>query len=304
MNIKLYIYLIIFITQCQAKQMEYNKLTEFEEFVIINKGTEQAFTGKYNDHKEKGIYTCKQCGTKLFKSEHKFNSKCGWPSFDDEIEGTVKRVPDKDGRRTEIVCANCSGHLGHVFKGEEYTDKNLRHCVNSVSINFTPSIDKKKIDTAVFASGCFWGTEFYLKKLKGVISTSVGYIGGFKQNPTYKEVCSGTTGHAEAVEVIFDSKIVSYEEIAKLFFETHDPTQLNRQGPDIGEQYRSEIFYFNETQKKIAENLINILKKKGYNVVTKLSKASKFWIGEDYHQDYYDGRGKPYCHVYKKKFGI
>lgn len=158
-------------------------------------------------------------------------------------------------------------------------------------------------ETAVFASGCFWGTEYMFVKESGVISTRVGYTGGFVQNPTYQQVCSGNTGHAEALEVVFDPTKVSYEKLARLFFETHDPTQVNGQGPDIGEQYRSVIFYTDDAQKAVAEKLIAELEGKGLKVATQVVKASEFWPAEDYHQQYYTKNGKkPYCHSYRKLF--
>jgi len=286
-------------------EMKYNQLTPEEEYVILKKGTERPWTGKYLDNKDEGIYTCKRCDAPLYRSSDKFESHCGWPSFDDEINGAVKRIPDPDGMRTEIICANCGAHLGHVFEGEEFTEKNTRHCVNSISMNFIPADQMNEIKTekAIFAGGCFWGVEYYMQKKEGVISVVSGYIGGHKDQPTYQEVCTGTTGHAEAVEITFDPAKVSYEDLAKLFFEIHDPTQVNRQGPDVGVQYRSEIFYLDEEQKEIIENLISILKSKGYKVATKVTKATTFWPAEDYHQDYYDHKGTlPYCHGYSKKF--
>jgi methionine-R-sulfoxide reductase/methionine-S-sulfoxide reductase len=283
--------------------MIYNKLTPEEENVIINKGTERPYTGEYYQNKEKGTYICKRCDAPLYNSGDKFDSECGWPSFDDEIPGAVRRQLDADGMRTEILCANCGAHLGHVFEGEGLTAKNTRHCVNSISMKFIPSGKEAKTDTAVFAGGCFWGMEYFFKKAEGVKSTSVGYTGGHKDNPTYKEVCEGTTGHIEATEVVFDPSKISFEEVAKLFFELHDPTQVDRQGPDIGEQYRSVVFFRNDEQKKTAEKLIGILKDKGLNVATQVVKASAFWKAEDYHQDYYNKKGgTPYCHGYTKRF--
>lgn len=298
----------IFIQHSKAQEnMGYNKLTPEEERVIINKGTEMPFTGDFYKHNKKGTYTCRQCGAALYQSTDKFDSACGWPSFDDEIEGAVKRVPDADGMRTEIVCANCGGHLGHVFAGEGYTPKNTRHCVNSVSMDFIPEGQEKKeqakTETAIFASGCFWGTEHYLQKEQGVKSTTVGYTGGHVQNPSYEQVCSGRTDHAEAVKVEFDPTEVSYEELTRLYFETHDFTQVNRQGPDIGEQYRSVIFYTNEKQKEVAEKLVGILAEKGYKVATSIEKAGEFYEAEKYHQDYYTKTGgTPYCHFKREVF--
>lgn len=295
----IFILLLIGVLNMNADE-KCKELTDFERYVIEDKGTEPAFSGIYTDHFEAGIYRCKRCGEELFNSDSKFHSNCGWPSFDDAIHGKVKEVPDKDGRRTEILCRNCDAHLGHVFEGEGFTNKNIRHCVNSVSLDFEPTKIKEK---AYFAGGCFWGVEYLLNKQKGVIRTSVGYSGGSKVNPSYYEVAAGTTQHAETVEVVFDPSIISYEELAKLFFEIHDPTQDDRQGPDVGTQYRSAIFYKNQQQKEIAGNLIKILKEKGYDVQTQLIPFTYFYDAEDYHQDYYDKKGTlPYCHRYTKRF--
>lgn len=281
------------------------ELTDEEKRVILHKGTEKPFTGKYTDFKDKGSYVCKQCRAPLYRSEDKFESSCGWPSFDSEIPGAVRRVRDADGKRTEIVCASCGGHLGHVFLGEGFTPRNTRHCVNSISMDFVPAAQEKKeqTDTAIFAGGCFWGVEHLMQKQPGVLSVVSGYIGGKIENPTYEQVCSKKTGYAEAVEIAFDPSVVSYETLAKLFFEIHDPTQLDRQGPDVGNQYRSEVFYTTSEQKIIAQKLIAQLKAKGYPVVTKVTPATKFWPAEKYHQDYYNRKGSaPYCHRYVKRF--
>ncbi len=288
---------------CSQEATMYRKLTPEEERVIVHKGTEAPFTGQYNSFHEKGTYVCKRCGAPLYRSGDKFDSECGWPSFDEAIPGAVKRVPDADGERTEALCANCGAHLGHVFAGEKLTPKDTRYCVNSVSMSFIPEAVSSGTQQAIFAGGCFWGMEYQFQKVPGVLSTKVGYTGGTKPNPTYEEVCSGRTGHAEALEVTFDPKVTSYEALARRFFEIHDPTEMDRQGPDVGKQYRSVVFYRDEDQKKTAEKLIDILKKKGYAVVTQVVPAGEFYPAEDYHQKYYEkGGGEPYCHLYTKRF--
>jgi peptide methionine sulfoxide reductase msrA/msrB len=304
---------LAFATACgeqetEMKNEDYRELTPDEEAVIVRKGTEMPFTGEYNEHFEAGTYHCKRCDAPLYESSDKFESSCGWPSFDEEIEGAVRRERDADGRRTEILCAGCGAHLGHVFEGERLTDKNVRHCVNSISMVFKPESvgsGDANSDTAFthFAGGCFWGVEHLFAAKDGVVSAVSGYIGGTKEDPTYEDVLSGTTGHLEAVRVEYDPSSVTYEELARYFFEIHDPTQANGQGPDVGEQYLSAVFYGSEEEKETAERLIGILKDKGYDVVTRVLPAREFWKAEDYHQDYYERKGsRPYCHAYSKRF--
>jgi peptide methionine sulfoxide reductase msrA/msrB len=160
-----------------------------------------------------------------------------------------------------------------------------------------------KTERAIFAGGCFWGMEYYFKKYKGVLETTVGYTGGHTEKPSSRQVSSGKTGHAEAIEVVYDPAKVTYEELTRYFFEIHDPMQVNRQGDDVGEEYRSEIFYLGEEQRIISQKLIDILKGKGFKVATRLTKATAFWPAEDRHQDYYEGKtGTPPCHFYTKRF--
>lgn len=309
----------VYAIRMEGPEVKRGKLTPEEERVIVHKGTEPPFSGKYWNFDGDGVYTCRRCGAPLYDSKDKFNSRCGWPSFDDEIPGAVKRQPDADGRRTEIICAKCGAHLGHVFTGEHFTPKNTRFCVNSLSMNFIPrkewdemQMKKKqkqsavtpdpKLQKAIFAGGCFWGVEALLKKEKGVVDAVVGYTGGHTAHPTYREVCSGTTGHLEAVEVTYDPSIITYEELCTYFFDIHDPTEGNRQGPDVGEQYGSAVFYLNDEQKAVAEKLISELESKGYEATTAVREAGRFWKAENYHQDYYERTGKtPYCHIFKKR---
>lgn len=285
-----------------SETMKYNELTNAEKRVILFKETERPFSGELLNNKKNGTYVCKQCDAPLFRSSDKFDSQCGWPSFDDEIDGAIKRVNDADGIRTEIICLNCGAHLGHLFLNEGFTSKQIRYCVNSISLKFIPNI-KNTLKKAYFASGCFWGTEYFFMKAPGVTRTQVGFMGGNVENPTYEQVCQKNTGHFECTEVEYDPKITSYEEMLKLFFETHDFTQTDGQGPDIGPQYRSCIFYSSQEEKQVAEKYINILIKMGYDVATILKPTSVFWEAEDYHQEYYKHKGgRPYCHNYKKIF--
>jgi len=276
-------------------------LGDEEARVIRDKGTERAFTGVYHDHFEEGIYHCRACGAPLYLSDHKFKSDCGWPAFDDELTGAVIRRPDIDGLRTEILCGSCGGHLGHVFKGERLTEKNIRHCVNSISMVFRQPQpdpdDNPQTARAIFAGGCFWGVEHLLQQTPGVIDAVSGYTGGYTKDPTYKAICTGGTGHAEAVLVQFDPEKISYEKLARLFFEIHDPTTMNQQGPDHGSQYRSAVYYFDQEQKKTALRLIGELRLQGWDVVTQVAPADKFYPAEMEHQDYIEHHPTRYvCH--------
>lgn len=175
---------------------------------------------------------------------------------------------------------------------------------NSAPVTLLPAAPAQAgNETLILASGCFWGTEYFLKRIDGVLSTTVGYTGGHVENPSYEQVCGKRTGHYEACLVEYDPKRTTAEEVLRTFFETHDPTQANGQGPDIGPQYRSAIFYQNDAQRVLTQSLIGLLTAKGLKVATEVLPAQAFYSAEGYHQDYYDARGgTPYCHGYRKLF--
>jgi len=272
-------------------------LNSEEKYILKGKGTEPPFTGKYNDFFEPGIFLCRACKSPLYESNTKFNSGCGWPSYDDEIPGAISRNEDLSGGRvrTEICCANCDGHLGHVFYGEQITKKDTRHCVNSLSIQFKAY---KHLERATFGAGCFWHIEKIFKNTKGVYLSSVGYMGGNTENPSYEEVCNGDTNHAEVVTLYFNPEVISYIKLLEIFWKNHNPTTLNRQGVDEGTQYRSVVFYHSNKQKNLFHlSMIKESKHWKNPIVTQVISASKFFRAEEYHQDYLNKNNLGACSI-------
>jgi peptide methionine sulfoxide reductase msrA/msrB len=233
----------------------------------------------------------------------KFDSHCGWPSFDKEIAGgKIKKTIDKSHGmiRTEITCANCDGHLGHIFD-DGPTETGERYCVNSLSLSFEPTEKLKNMSEITLGGGCFWCVEAAYLNLKGVLKVESGYSGGFVKNPAYREVCNGATGHAEVIKITYNSEELSLEKILEVFFIVHDPTTLNRQGADIGTQYRSVIYFHDAAQEKIANVIIKQLgdqKVFSNPIVTEVKAFDTFYKAEDYHQNYFNlHKSEPYCQL-------
>jgi peptide methionine sulfoxide reductase msrA/msrB len=316
-----------------------SKLDPLQFAVTQQCGTEPPFRNAYWDNHKPGIYVDVISGKPLFSSLDKFDSGSGWPSFTKPVDGQEvleKQDVSHGMARTEVRSKEADSHLGHVFT-DGPGPNGLRYCINSASLKFIPvekmeeagyggqlgpfvkaglikpkasgsstpsseaSASTQKTETAILAGGCFWGMEEILRKIPGIIETSVGYSGSDFPNPNYKLVCTGRTGHAEAVRIIFDPAKITYEQVLGYFFRMHDPTTLNQQHNDIGSQYRSAIFYTTEEQKATAEKVKAQVDKSGKwkkPIVTEITKAKQFYVAEDYHQKYLEKNPNGYnCHV-------
>ena len=291
----------VLVQKVMRSDVEWKQLLKNEQYRIMrHAGTEPAFCGGLLNNKEDGVYTCAGCSLPLFASGAKFESGTGWPSFYQPVgpENILERADMSHGMvRTEILCPRCESHLGHVFP-DGPAPTGLRYCLNSVSLKFVAktefsniaeNVDASEVGVMVVAGGCFWCVEAVFEEVDGVLDAVSGYAGGDASTANYEAVCTGTTGHAEAVRLVYDPARVNYEDLLRIHFATHDPTTLNRQGADVGPQYRSAIFYANEDEKKLAEAFLEDLRDSGQfpkPIVTTLETLTEFYSAEPYHQNY------------------
>lgn len=282
----------------EKSEEEWREILTPGQFQVARlKGTERAGTGEFCQRHEPGLYGCVCCGTPLFDSRVKFESGTGWPSFTQPVkENAIKYEKDTSYGmvRVEVMCNVCDAHQGHVFPdGPE--PSGLRYCVNSASMQLLET--ERSESTLVLGGGCFWCTEAVFQRVKGVKSVVSGYAGGMIKNPTYREITTGRTGHAEVIKITYDKDQVGLADLLRIFFTTHDPTTLNRQGYDVGTQYRSVIFYQDEQEQAIAAQVMDEMAQYFDDpIVTELSQFMAFYEAEDYHKDYYNqNENAPYC---------
>jgi peptide methionine sulfoxide reductase msrA/msrB len=263
-----------------------SRLTPEQYGVTRQRGTERAFSSEMCSLFEPGLYACVGCGTLLFHANDKFESGSGWPSFTQPIteNAIAYHADDSYGmQRIETTCNTCGAHLGHVFPDGPDAG-GLRYCMNALALEKTEHREEK----ATFGGGCFWCTEAVFRQLKGVTDVQSGYSGGHTVNPTYPEVCMGTTGHAEVIQITFDPQLISYADLVCIHLSTHDPTSLNRQGADRGTQYRSIILTHDRVQAETCRR----------EIVTEVKPFEHFYEAESAHQDYYaNNPEKPYCRI-------
>ncbi|PCH73310.1 MAG: protein-methionine-S-oxide reductase [Flavobacteriaceae bacterium] len=263
-------------------------LTKTQYYIMREKGTERSFSHSYNDNKNRGVYVCAACDNPLYSSVNKFNSGTGWPSFWQAYssKSILIGLDSSIGMtRNEVVCLRCDGHLGHVFM-DGPAPTGVRHCINGGALNF---VREQKYAKSVFAQGCFWCVEEIFEAVKGVKTVVSGFAGGMEKSPTYQQVSKGKTTHAEAVEVYYDSDVVSYQDLLKVYFNSGDISQVNGQGNDIGAQYRSVLFYTSEDQKNKIQKYIQKLEATGdykRGISVEVYKLKKFYKAEKHHQDY------------------